>query len=203
LCFRIRIPPPIIHVSLKAIICLCLFASVKAAFGGLEKYPNLIKADSPPIISDGFMALFGIGVDAANHADEALATGRDMLSALEELNTRLLRENREPIAIGIGIHTGPAIVGSIGSPERLEFTAIGSAVNIASRVEGLTKTVDRSLLLTEATAMHLLDKAALENLPPQTVPGVEKPIQIYSAELQSAIGVGSLGELASIFAPDH
>lgn len=232
MCFRIRIPPPIIHVSLKAIICLCLFASVKAAFGGLEKYPNLIKADSPPIISapsrrtaslppgetvrmlneflrvmvsvvetrhngiinkflgDGFMALFGIGVDAANHADEALATGRDMLSALEELNTRLLRENREPIAIGIGIHTGPAIVGSIGSPERLEFTAIGSGVNIASRVEGLTKTVDRSLLLTEATAKHLLDKAALENLPPQTVPGVEKPIQIYSAELQSATESG-------------
>lgn len=51
MCFRIRIPPPIIHVSLKAIICLCLFASVKAAFGGLEKYPNLIKADSPPVIS--------------------------------------------------------------------------------------------------------------------------------------------------------
>ena len=141
-------------------------------------------------LGDGFMALFGIGVDAANHADEALATGRDMLSALEELNTRLLRENREPIAIGIGIHTGPAIVGSIGSPERLEFTAISSAVNIASRVEGLTKTVDRSLLLTEATAKHLLDKAALENLPPQTVPGVEKPIQIYSAELQSATESG-------------
>jgi adenylate cyclase len=141
-------------------------------------------------LGDGFMALFGIGVDAANHADEALATGRDMLSVLDELNTRLLRENREPIAIGIGIHTGPAIVGSIGSPERLEFTAIGSAVNIASRIEGLTKTVDRSLLLTEATAKHLLDKTALENLPPQTVPGVEKPIQIYSAELQSTTESG-------------
>ena len=107
-----------------------------------------------------------------------------MLSALEELNTRLLRENREPIAVGIGIHTGPAIVGSIGSPERLEFTAIGRAVNIASRIEGLTKTVHRSLLLTEATATHLLQKTALEDLPPQTVRGVQESIRIYSiAEL--------------------
>jgi len=131
-------------------------------------------------LGDGFMALFGIGAGAANHADEALATGRDMLSALEELNRQILAEGREAIAIGIGIHTGPAIVGSIGSPERLEFTAIGSAVNIASRIEGLTKTVHRSLLLTEATAQHLIEKTALEELPPQTVRGVDKPMRIYS-----------------------
>ena len=103
-----------------------------------------------------------------------------MLSALDELNARILEEGREAIAIGIGIHTGPAIVGSIGSPERLEFTAIGSAVNIASRIEGLTKTVRRSLLLTEATAQHLGEKIALEELPPQTVRGVDKPMRVYS-----------------------
>jgi len=131
-------------------------------------------------LGDGFMALFGIGADAANHADEALATGRDMLRALEELNARLLAEGREPTAIGIGIHTGPAIVGSIGSPERLEFTAIGNAVNIASRIEGLTKTVQRPLLLTEATALRLTEKALLEELPPQTVRGVEEPMRVYS-----------------------
>jgi adenylate cyclase len=131
-------------------------------------------------LGDGFMALFGIGAGAANHADEALATGRDMLSALAELNTRIIEEGREAIAIGIGIHTGPAVVGSIGSPERLEFTAIGSAVNIASRIEGLTKTVHRSLLLTEATAQHLGEKTALEELPPQTVRGVDKPMRVYS-----------------------
>jgi adenylate cyclase len=138
-------------------------------------------------LGDGFMALFGIGADGANHADEALATGRDMVAALAELNAHLVCEKREPIAIGIGIHTGPAIVGSIGSPERLEFTAIGSAVNIASRIEGLTKIVHRTLLLTETTAKHLLEKAALEDLPPQNVRGVEKPMKIYTiAELPSA-----------------
>jgi adenylate cyclase len=131
-------------------------------------------------LGDGFMALFGIGADQVNHADEAVATGREMLTALEELNGTLVRDGHEPIAIGIGIHTGPAIVGSIGSPERLEFTAIGSAVNIASRIEGLTKVVRRTLLVTEGTALHLNQKRVLEELPPQTLRGMEKPMRLYS-----------------------
>lgn len=131
-------------------------------------------------LGDGFMALFGIGADRANHAEEALATGREMLAALEELNLTLVRDGYEPLAIGIGIHTGPAIVGSIGSPERLEFTAIGSAVNIASRIEGLTKIVHRPLLVTEGTARHLEGKAVLEEHPPQAVRGVAKPMRLYS-----------------------
>ena len=67
-------------------------------------------------LGDGFMALFGIGADGMNHADDALATGCDMLSALEGLNAQILREGREAIAIGIGIHTGPAIVGRSARP---------------------------------------------------------------------------------------
>jgi len=134
-------------------------------------------------LGDGFMALFGIGVDGENHADEALATGRDLLSALEELNATLVRDGRERIAIGIGIHTGPAIVGSIGSPERLEFTAIGNAVNIASRIEALTKTIGRPLLFTEGTAEHLKERSDLEDFPPQAVRGVEKPMRVYTITL--------------------
>jgi adenylate cyclase len=131
-------------------------------------------------LGDGFMALFGIGSGGPNHADEALATGREMLSALEDLNAAIAGEGRERIAIGIGIHTGAAVVGSIGSPERLEFTAIGSAVNIASRIEALTKTVQRPLLLTEGTAEHLSEGISLEEFPPQAVRGVEKPMRVYS-----------------------
>jgi adenylate cyclase len=133
-------------------------------------------------LGDGFMALFGIGANGTNHADEALATALEMLAALEELNATLARDGHERIMIGIGIHTGPAIVGSIGSPERLEFTAIGNAVNIASRIEGLTKILQRSFLMTEGTAAHLEGKAILEELPAQPVRGVEKPMRLYSVK---------------------
>lgn len=159
--------------------------AVRMLNGFLRVMVNVVETRHTGIINkflgDGFMALFGIGVDGENHADEALATGRDMLAALEELNATLVREGREKMAIGIGIHTGPAIVGSIGSPERLEFTAIGSAVNIASRIEALTKTVKRPLLLTEGTARHLKDRSGLEGFPPQEVRGVEEPMLVYSA----------------------
>lgn len=158
--------------------------AVRMLNGFLRVMVNVVETRHTGIINkflgDGFMALFGIGVNGENHADEALATGRDMLAALEELNATLVREGREQMAIGIGIHTGPAIVGSIGSPERLEFTAIGSAVNIASRIEALTKTIKRPLLLTEGTAQHLKDRSNLEGFPPQVVRGVEEPMLVYT-----------------------
>jgi adenylate cyclase len=161
--------------------------AVRLLNGFLRVMVNVVETRHTGIINkflgDGFMALFGIGVEAENHADEALATGREMLSALEEVNATLVREGRERMAIGIGIHTGPAIVGSIGSPERLEFTAIGSAVNIASRIEALTKTVKRPLLLTEGTAQHLKDRTNLEEFPPQAVRGVEEPMRVYSISM--------------------
>src|SRR5204863_5372681 len=87
---------------------------------------------------DGFMAIFGVGDSSANHADDAVAAGREILLAVEKLNVDLAAKGRAPLRIGIGIHSGCAIVGSIGSPQRLEFTAIGNTVNIAARVESLT-----------------------------------------------------------------
>ena len=92
-------------------------------------------------LGDGFMAIFGAGESKSNHAQDAVTAGREILLAVDELNCDLVARSREPLRIGIGIHSGPAIVGSIGSPQRLEFTAIGNTVNIASRIESLTKTV--------------------------------------------------------------
>src|SRR5690349_16740564 len=89
-------------------------------------------------MGDGFMAWFGPGVAAA-HADAALAAGRDMLARLRSLNERLQLQDYAPVQMGIGINTGRAVVGCIGSPRRTEYTAIGATVNLASRVEALTK----------------------------------------------------------------
>jgi adenylate cyclase len=131
-------------------------------------------------LGDGFMAIFGAGDSTSNHACDAVAAGREILSAVKKLNDELAARNRAPIQIGIGIHSGPAIVGSIGSPQRLEFTAMGNTVNIASRIEALTKTTGRSLLVTAAVRDRSDDSFSFEELPPQEVRGIEGSVMIFA-----------------------
>ena len=141
-----------------------------------EQYGGMVNK----YLGDGFMAIFGAGDHDSPHADDAVAAGRGILQAVETLNRDLISRGRAPLQIGIGIHCGPAIVGSIGSPQRLEFTAIGNTVNIASRVEGLTKTVGRPLLVTAAVRGRLRDSSMLEQLPPQQVRGVDEPVTVFA-----------------------
>ena len=131
-------------------------------------------------LGDGFMALFGAGQPGDDHADQALEAARAMVAHLGELNARLAARGEEPLAIGIGLHTGPAIVGSIGSAERLEFTAIGSTVNLASRIESLTKVVGEIVVLSDATRLALRQPRDLRSLPPQPVKGVDAPVTVWA-----------------------
>ena len=131
-------------------------------------------------LGDGFMTLFGVDSQTHDHADVALATASSMLRRLELLNADLTQRGHPHLAIGIGINTGPAIVGSIGSPERMEFTGIGTTVNVASRIESLNKTLGTTLLLSAATRAALHQPVTLTALPPQMVKGVDEPIAIFT-----------------------
>lgn len=131
-------------------------------------------------LGDGFMALFGAGHPDSDHATHAVQAGRDMLTALVDLNERLQGQDIPALELGVGIHTGPAVVGSIGSQSRGDFTAIGNTVNVAARVESLTKSVDRPLLLTDATRDALTESIELETLPPQSVKGVTEPVPVFA-----------------------
>lgn len=142
-----------------------------------EQYRGMVNK----YLGDGFMAIFGAGNSTSNHADDALAAGREILLAVEKLNVDLAAKGRAPIQIGIGIHSGPAIVGSIGSPQRLEFTAIGNTVNVASRVESLTKILGKPLLITDAVRSQLRDGSDLEQLDPQKVHGVDELLSIFAS----------------------
>jgi adenylate cyclase len=129
-------------------------------------------------LGDGLMALFGRWTGRPDHADAAVAAGREMLRRLERINARLSAEGGPLLAIGVGIHTGRAVVGSIGSPHRMEYTAIGDTVNVASRVESLTKVVGEPLLLTEATRRALRVPLPLAPLPPQHIRGHHTPVEV-------------------------
>jgi adenylate cyclase len=129
-------------------------------------------------LGDGLMALFSDWTGRADHADAALDAGREMLDRLAAINARISARGNPPLAIGVGIHTGRAVVGSIGSPRRLEYTAIGDTVNVASRVEGLTKTVGEPLLLTAATRAALRSERAMKELEPQWVKGQPEPVVV-------------------------
>ena len=132
-------------------------------------------------LGDGFMALFGAGGIPERDAEAALAAARGMLRELEEVNAALAAKGEAPLRIGIGLHRGPAVVGSIGSPERLEFTVIGDTVNLASRVEGLTKEAGEGVLLTDAVAAALGDAAcrSLRKLEARGVKGVDEPVGLW------------------------
>jgi adenylate cyclase len=96
-------------------------------------------------IGDAIMAIWGAPVDDARHAEHAVRCALEMSDALDEFRQEL-GELGTAFDIGIGIHSGPAVVGLIGSEQRREYTAIGDTVNLASRIEGLTKGVARVLV---------------------------------------------------------
>jgi adenylate cyclase len=103
-------------------------------------------------LGDGVMAFFGAPQDLGNPSVPAFAAARELLAKLATLNQALAAEGLSPIEIGIGLHAGEAVVGHIGSTARHEYTAIGDTVNVASRLEGVTKEVGFPLVCSRSVA---------------------------------------------------
>jgi len=128
-------------------------------------------------IGDGMMAIFGFDGEQ-DAATAAVLAARDMHSAVLQLNRSLA----EPIAIGVGIHVGEAIAGTIGSPDRMEFTFIGDVVNTAARIESMTKAMGVSPLIS-ADVLGALSPAA-RGLPwvdvgAQGLKGKQEAVQLW------------------------
>jgi adenylate cyclase len=112
--------------------------------GTLDKY-----------IGDAIMAFWGSPYPQQDHAVRACRCGVEMMQALEQLNRKWVAEGKREAAMGVGINTGPVNVGNMGSNKRLSWTVMGDNVNLASRLEGLTKEYRTRCILSEATYIHL------------------------------------------------
>ena len=132
-------------------------------------------------IGDGMMAYFGAPLPDVDHARRAVLCALEMLDSLETLNQQRAARGAPPLRIGVGLNTGPAVVGDIGSPEhRLEYTAIGDAVNLAARVEALTKVHDRPILATEATRAAAGGGFTWDEVEPTKVHGKRAPVRTWA-----------------------
>ncbi|MDR3684595.1 MAG: adenylate/guanylate cyclase domain-containing protein [Geothrix sp.] len=129
-------------------------------------------------MGDGIMAHFGHPGPVANPCQAAFDASKAMLEALKDLNRELAAEGHPELRIGIGLHAGDAVVGHIGSKERHEYTAIGDTVNVASRVEGLSKDAGHPLVVTGAVAARLDPREPLIPLGPRPIKG-HTPLPVF------------------------
>ncbi len=149
-----------------------------------ERMVDVVMANSGVLdkfIGDAIMALFGVPFNGEHDADNALKVANGMVAALHVLNAERVTDGKDGINIGIGIATGSVIVGNIGSPKRMEYTVIGDSVNLASRLEGVTKNYGCKILISDTTRRALKGAHRLREIDLLRVKGKTEPVAIYEA----------------------
>lgn len=130
-------------------------------------------------IGDAIMAVWGAPNTHEDDSRNAVRACVQMRRALQELNEKRIARGHVPIKIGMGLHKGEAISGTIGSEERMEYTVIGDTVNQASRIEASTKAFGTDLLLSEELAEHVTEHFLLENAGSVEVKGKTEPLKLF------------------------
>lgn len=146
-------------------------------FGRMSRVIEQHRGQVSKFIGDGLMALFGAHQPNPWQVNDAVLAALAMQRALAEHNAA---RGGTPLRVGIGIHTGPAVAGVLGSQALVEFTVIGGTVNLAARVEGLTRTHDAGILVTDAVRTRLDPRFTLVAMPPTAVRGVDEPVATWA-----------------------
>src|SRR5262249_18536799 len=132
-------------------------------------------------IGDAVMAIFGVPFSGAQDADNALGAANEMIASLARLNDVRKARGQPAIAIGVGLNTGEAVAGNIGSPKRMSYTVIGDSLNLASGLEGATKYYGAAVIISEFTYAALQDRRWLREVDVIRVKGKTKPVAIYES----------------------
>lgn len=132
------------------------------------------------LMGDSVMALFGAPLAIGDEPMRAVQCALDMQSALTELNRERSAAGQAPLAMGIGINTGPVVAGNIGSATRMEYTVIGDSVNTASRIQGIAGAGE--VLISAATLEKVHDRINSTALQPIPLKGKSQPVGVYRVD---------------------
>ncbi|MBR1754453.1 adenylate/guanylate cyclase domain-containing protein [bacterium] len=141
----------------------------------ITKYNGVINK----FIGDAVMAIFGEPIQDKNHVSNAVKCANEMLKEVAKLREKWIDEGKPKIEIGIGINTGEAFVGNIGSEKRLEYTVIGDVVNLASRIESYNKVYRTNFLISSSTYEKVRNIADVIKISDVSIRGKEKKLDIY------------------------
>jgi class 3 adenylate cyclase len=131
-------------------------------------------------MGDGILALFGAPERNPWHARDAVEAALAMRAAMARYNAELAADGHAPLRLGIGVHTGAAVVGILGSAELVEYTAIGDVVNTAARIEALTRRFGVDLLVSAEVCEQLHARYELQEMPPADVKGKSGAIVTFA-----------------------
>jgi adenylate cyclase len=137
-------------------------------------------------LGDGMLACWGVPERTENHAELAMRAALDMRAKLAELNAWRQQHGQPLLRIGIGLHTGVVAAGMLGGTQQHEYTVIGDPVNVASRVEGLTKAVGVDILVSESTWQRCGGRFQVERVGEEHVKGRREAVVVYSLKGREA-----------------
>jgi len=143
-------------------------------------------------VGDALMALFGAPLVNPDDADRALQTALEMSAALDEINQQWAERGLPTLEVGIGVNTDLVVAGNMGSTTRLNYTVIGDGVNLASRLESLTKTPEyrTRIIVSSATLAKARESYQTRRLGQVAVKGKQKPTEIFALLARAGNGSG-------------
>jgi adenylate cyclase len=132
------------------------------------------------LMGDGIMAIFGAPIKDGDAALHAVTAAQEMMRALVRVNESLRGKGYEPIGIGVGINSGEAVIGNMGSARKMEYTAIGDVVNTAARIEGQTRSIAADILISEDAYRWIDGRIAAEFVKDAALKGKGQTVRLYS-----------------------
>ncbi len=154
-------------------------SGMRAYFTAMHRAIRLHRGLVLQFVGDEIEVVFGVPVHFEDHSDAAVRAALEMRRALKELNRQRSIQGKPAFAHGIGIHAGNVLAGNSGSDEQSAYALIGNTVNVASRIQGLTKELGCDILASQKTIEQLQGSFSMDKEPPRLVKGYSRPIIVY------------------------